>query len=453
MRTPSLDIWTAVPQVRSFVGGLLQGAGNTVPVDPKDLYLGVLAAIGRTCDLSERAQVGHSERIADLATRTARAVGLDEASAQTAYLAGLLHDTGMAGIPDSVLMKAGALSRSDMSEIWGHPAISFANCVLLTTPGLKRRRRRSRKPASPLPKEIPNVMFPDLPWIVRWHHEKPDGSGYPDLIRGDEMPQTAQIVSLCDAFVSMREDRPYRGKMSADRAADRVMSQAGDQSAEVGRAVISQKAAVSSKPPEISFPGAEPSRETITSLVCSFAAIADCKHKSRRGHSRRLAAVCAHAAKKLSLTPSEQHRAFLSGLLCDVGMVHVPSTTVDSKHRILRPAKGELARHPVATKRILSAAPGFEEVADVSLAHHESFDGSGYPQGIYSDQIPILSQLVSICDAFVALTSDRPYRPALSDDAALREIKKGAGTRYSPKLAKEVTKAIKNTSEALAEAA
>lgn len=453
MRTPSLDIWTAVPQVRSFVGGLLQGAGNNPPVDPGELFLGILGAMGRACDLAERAEAGHSERIAGLAAHTASTTGLDDATVSIAYLAGLLHDTGMMGISDSVLMKSSPLSRSDMSEIWGHPAVSFANCVLLTTPGLKRRRRRSKRPVSPLPKDIPHVMFGNLPWVVRWHHEKHDGSGYPDLLKGDEMPAAARIVSLCDSFVSMTEDRPYRRKMGRERAAERLVSQAGEQGREIGRAVTSSRATASPKSPRIAFPAPEPTRETITSLVCSFAALAECKHRSRQGHSRSLAAVAAHVAKNLSLGPSDQQRAFLAGLLCDVGMVHVPSTTVDGKRKILQAAKSELARHPVATKRILSAAPGFEEIADIALSHHECFDGSGYPQGIYGDQIPALSQLVSICDAFVALTSERPHRPALSDEGTVRTIKKEAGTRYDLQLVKEVSKVLKTASESLAKAA
>jgi HD-GYP domain-containing protein (c-di-GMP phosphodiesterase class II) len=444
-----LDIWTAVPQVRSFIGGLLQGARNAPPVDSQELFLGLFSAIGRACDLAERAEIGHSERIASLGAYTAGAVGLDDSEISCAYLAGLLHDTGMTGIPDSVLTKPAPLSRPDMSEIWGHPAVSFANSVLLTTPGLKRRRRRSRK-SVPVPKEIPEVMFPSLPWVVRWHHERPDGSGYPDLITGKEMPTTARIVSLCDAYVSMTEDRPYRRKMSKERAAERVLSQAAPADGEIGRIIVSGKAKPKPKSLKTMFPAGEPTQETITNLVCCFAAIADAKHKSRQGHSQRLATLASHVARSLSLAPADEQKAFLAGLLCDVGMLCVLSTKIDSKQSIPKGRKSDLSMHPVVTKRILSAIPGFDEVADIALSHHESFDGSGYPQGIYGHQIPSLSQMLSICDSFAALTADRPHRSALGVLDAEREMKKDTGKRHDSKLLGELMKILKRAPESLA---
>lgn len=270
------------------------------------------------------------------------------------------------------------------------------------------------------------------------------------MVRGEEMPAAARIVSLCDAYVSMTEDRPYRRKMHKERAADRLMSQAGPEGKEMGQAVARSRAAIGTKRTKIPFPAPEPTRETLTSLVCSFAAVADCKHKSRQGHSRKLATVAAHAAKKLSLGPSDQQKAFLSGLLCDVGMIHVPSTTVDAKRKVL-PHKTELAMHPVVTKRILSVVPGFDEIADIALCHHENFDGSGYPQGVYGDQIPALSQIVAVCDAYVALSCDRPHRRALSHEDSVRDVKECAGTRFDPKLAKEVSRALKTAPDCMAE--
>jgi len=94
----------------------------------------------------------------------------------------------------------------------------------------------------------------------------------------------------------------------------------------------------------------------------------------------------------------------------------------------------EVKRHPEIGYRIAQASPELLPVAEGILAHHERFDGSGYPQGLKGEEIPLLARIIAIVDAFDAMTSFRPYRKTLTREEALEEIKRNAGLQFDPHL-------------------
>lgn len=96
----------------------------------------------------------------------------------------------------------------------------------------------------------------------------------------------------------------------------------------------------------------------------------------------------------------------------------------------------EIKKHSETGYRILGKSPGMAQASEYILAHHERWDGKGYPNGLKSYEIPIQARIIAICDAFDAMRSKRPYREALPLEHAVAEIKKGAGTQFDPELAK-----------------
>lgn len=129
----------------------------------------------------------HMNRVATLAERLAGELGLPEGEVRQARAAGLLHDIGKVAIPDAILFKPGPLTLAESLEMRAHAVIGER--ILL---------------ASQLP------VLAGIAPIVRHHHERIDGSGYPDGLRGAEIPRLAQIVSIVDAYEAMASDRPYR---------------------------------------------------------------------------------------------------------------------------------------------------------------------------------------------------------------------------------------------------
>ncbi len=93
---------------------------------------------------------------------------------------------------------------------------------------------------------------------------------------------------------------------------------------------------------------------------------------------------------------------------------------------------GDHARHPISSERIVGDAPGLESLGPILRAEHERWDGAGYPDGLAGDTIPLASRITFVCDAYHAMTSDRPYRRALPPGAARDQIAAGAGSQFCP---------------------
>jgi HD-GYP domain-containing protein (c-di-GMP phosphodiesterase class II) len=159
-----------------------------------ELFLGTLLAMSSAIDARDPYTQGHSERVARLAFELARILGLDDASCQEIYLAGILHDVGKIGIPDSVLLKAGRLTDSEFAMIRKHPEIGHR-----------------------IVQRLGHLHFA-LPGIL-YHHERWDGKGYPHGLKGLSIPLMARIIAVADGFDAMTSCRPYRHAMRPDQAA------------------------------------------------------------------------------------------------------------------------------------------------------------------------------------------------------------------------------------------
>ena len=143
---------------------------------------------------------GHCERPARHAVALGRALGVSETDLQALHRGGYLHDVGKVGIPDAVLLKPGPLSASEFEMMKKHPDIGDSLCAPLQS-------LRSVRP------------------IIRCHHERLDGSGYPQRLRGDEVPLLAQIVGICDVYDALTSHRPYRPALSQDEAARHLLQE------------------------------------------------------------------------------------------------------------------------------------------------------------------------------------------------------------------------------------
>jgi HD-GYP domain-containing protein (c-di-GMP phosphodiesterase class II) len=143
--------------------------------------------------------------------------------------------------------------------------------------------------------------------------------------------------------------------------------------------------------------------------------------------------ACA-VGERLRLSLPDLLELELGALLHDLGKVRVPDRVL-SKPGPLDPAERELVnRHPVWGAELLEQVPGLEPVATIVRFHHERWDGTGYPDGLPRDRIPVASRVVAVCDAYQAMTSARPYRAALPPAAAAYELRTGAGTQFDPAL-------------------
>jgi putative two-component system response regulator len=164
----------------------------------------VVAALARAVEAKDSYTEMHTERVATSARELARTAGVPEGKLDDIFLGGLIHDIGKIGVPDSLLGKAGPLTTQEVAVMRSHVIVGEEIVGPL------------RSAAGVLP-------------IIRHHHERWDGTGYPDRLAGEAIPLPARIVAVCDAFDAMVSDRPYRPSLGAERALEILRAGAGRQ--------------------------------------------------------------------------------------------------------------------------------------------------------------------------------------------------------------------------------
>ena len=185
------------------VATILASRLGTRRTSKSQAHLATVLSLAEALDLRDTGTSRHSQTVGRLAELIARELGLPDDHVERVRLAGVLHDIGKIGIPDSVLKKPTPLSESEWSQIREHPEIGAG---LIGSGQLSEVRE----------------------WL--WaHHERPDGRGYPRGLSGDEIPLEARILSVADAFEAMIADRPYRPGMGADAAREELLRVAGTQ--------------------------------------------------------------------------------------------------------------------------------------------------------------------------------------------------------------------------------
>jgi diguanylate cyclase (GGDEF)-like protein len=151
-----------------------------------------------------------------------------------------------------------------------------------------------------------------------------------------------------------------------------------------------------------------------------------------RGHLTSVAQLARAVARRLELSPAELHDLGLAAELHDVGKLAIPDSILSKPGALTEEEWPFIFRHTLVGERILSAAPSLARVARLVRSTHERMDGQGYPDGLTGTNIPLLARIISVCDAFLAMTEERPYRRAMASEDAIAELRKCAGTQFDP---------------------
>ena len=178
----------------------------------------------------------------------------------------------------------------------------------------------------------------------------------------------------------------------------------------------------------------EPAHNPHQDAVMALAEALNERDRYTGEHSEEVVDLVSGVARGLGLNDQDIARVKVAALLHDIGKVAIPDGILNKPGKLDEGEWKLMREHPVIGERILRAIPGMGSIARIVRHEHERFDGAGYPDGISGDQIPIGSRIILACDAYHAMTSDRPYRKAMPHAEAVRELAKGAGTQFDPQV-------------------
>lgn len=174
--------------------------------------------------------------------------------------------------------------------------------------------------------------------------------------------------------------------------------------------------------------------ESYVRMVQLLASAVDARDPYTQQHSRRVAALAVGFAQALGMSEDHLERLRIAALLHDVGKIGVPDAVLRKPDRLDEAEYRQVKEHPHLAVRILQAIP-HADILPWIRCHHERWDGRGYPDGLAAEDIPVEARILAICDAYDAMTSSRPYRPAMLTAEALAEIDANAGTQFDADLA------------------
>lgn len=171
-------------------------------------------------------------------------------------------------------------------------------------------------------------------------------------------------------------------------------------------------------------------------LLELIATTLDAKDNYTAGHSERVTKYSLIIADALNLSDKEKENLKIAGLLHDIGKIGVSERILNKPGKLTQEEYDEVKKHPTIGVEILSKVHDFVTILAYVLYHHERPDGKGYPLGLQDEQIPLLAKIISVADVYDALTSDRPYRPAMTRPKAVDILKEVSGTQLDKELVK-----------------
>ena len=169
-------------------------------------------------------------------------------------------------------------------------------------------------------------------------------------------------------------------------------------------------------------------------LLVALARALEAKDDETEGHSERVTAYALRLGRALGLRREALEDLRRGALLHDLGKIGIPDAVLRKPGPLTEEEKALMRTHPLIGDRILEGLPALQGARGVVRHHHERFDGRGYPEGLQVEEIPLLARIFAVVDAYDAMTSDRPYRRALSHGEALAAIAREAGKQFDPQV-------------------
>jgi HD-GYP domain-containing protein (c-di-GMP phosphodiesterase class II) len=400
----------------------------------------LLAALSRALDLAEGRRPGHAQRLAYVGISLATSLGLDAARIEEVYFGCLLHDVGTAATP--------LAPRLDTAR--GARVIANRASATEMLSAVRNGRWTEMIEALRLHCELGEKVVRKLGLgeavarAVACHHDCWDGSGLPGSLAGELTPVVARIVALADRVECLIDGEPSP-LLVRKHGPVLVREMAGS---EVDPELAARMADLASRDDfwlgfydndlaatlmALNYGGVM-SREELFDFVGVFADVVDTRNGRDRGRGRRVSELAHRLALECEMNERRADLVRVAALLQDVGTLGVPAQFLSKPDILSIDEMAAVQLHPIYARDILSEIPGLGAAAWWVGCHHERIDGKGYPGMLEGDEVPLEAQVIGMCETLDALTSERPYRPAMPAADALAVMEGLGGTRFTPHL-------------------
>jgi HD-GYP domain-containing protein (c-di-GMP phosphodiesterase class II) len=168
------------------------------------------------------------------------------------------------------------------------------------------------------------------------------------------------------------------------------------------------------------------------------------KDEGTEGHCHRLERLAIKTGERLGLSGQRLIDLSYGAYLHDIGKIRVPDGVLSKEAPLSDEEWEEMRRHPEHGAELLAEKDYLKAAAGIVVAHHERYDGSGYPRGLRGDEIPIEARVIAVVDAYDAITSERPYQPALARKQAIEELRANAGTHFDPQVVRAFVSVVED---------
>ncbi|HHY04780.1 MAG TPA: HD domain-containing protein [Thermoanaerobacterales bacterium] len=389
----------------------------------------LVTALSLMMDLDENRKLYHAWRVAILSERLARKI-LPEYRADIFY-AGLLHDIGAISLPDHVI------HYTDINDHLNNPVLfnhTRKGAIIVNEIG---------------PLSLSARMILD-------HHEHWDGSGYPRGKKGHKIDIGGQILNICDTFdILIRQETHANFKQvraALDMRRNKIYSNLMyelliatlEEDDFFNKIIFDERVSDMMLKTIKELPKMNMAKYNfdIHRVARVFATVIDAKHSYTAGHSERVANYTYKLATALDLPEERADNIKVAAYLHDAGKVAIPKSILDKPGKLTQQESTLMKKHPEYTMEIMSMVSALKSLVVVAGGHHERYDGSGYPDGNFGDNIPIGARIMAIADAFDAMTSVRPYQKRKNADEAKKELKKNSGSQFDPHIVKVALKVL-----------
>lgn len=186
------------------------------------------------------------------------------------------------------------------------------------------------------------------------------------------------------------------------------------------------------------------SKSIRSAIIHSLQASLEEKTTETRFHAERLRTLGLRLGKRIGLGANDMDELALAAVMHDIGKIGIPDYVLMKRGPLEDDEWQIMRKHPEIGYHIILSSPSMSKVAEFILAHHERWDGKGYPRGLQKENIPLISRIISVVDSYDVMTSDRPYKTAVTPEMALKEIERCSGSQFDPMVAATFIEMVKS---------